>query len=195
MQRAPCLLHVRAGKHDVRHTIDMDFIRDNLAVCGFLGIGSREEFQRHGFNVQLQCAEPFDLWLPEYVEVMKLPFDDGAPIPDVVFRHAQDWLGAHWDLGEKILISCAGGHSRSVTMAIALLRTKGPMRFLDAVHDVMRRVPGSYPHPHVLVSAATFCGEPLKFDELQNIYATAKNQPPYPWSVDLLREAIRSANA
>lgn len=173
----------------------MHFIRENLAVCGFLGIGSREQFKNHGFDVQLQCAEPFDPWLPEDVEVMSLPFDDGAPIPEGVFRHAQDWLGRHWDLGDKILISCAGGQSRSVTMAIALLAMKGSLRFIDAIHDVMSRVPDSYPHPHVLVSAAAFCGERLSLEELRNVYATARNQPPYPWSADLLREAIRGVPA
>ena len=169
------------------------FIRENLAVCGFQGIGTREQFKAHDFNVQLQCTEPFDFWLPEYVEVMSLPFDDCYPIPENVFRRAQDWLGMHWDLGDKILISCAGGQSRSVTMAIALLHTKSPMQFLDAVYDVMSKVPRSYPHPQVLASASKLCGKPLKLEELQGVYAAAKNQPPYPWSVDLLLEAITGA--
>ena len=102
----------------------MNYIRDNLAVCGFGDIGSREQFEAHGFRVQLQCAEHFDPWLPECVEVMAAPFDDGAPIPKELFHTAQDWLAAHWDSGFKILISCAAGHSRSVTMAIALLSRK-----------------------------------------------------------------------
>ncbi len=172
----------------------MHFIRNNLAVCGFLGIGTRERFKSHGFNVQLQCAEPFDSWLPELVEVMSRPFNDGAPIREDVFRSSQEWLGKHWDLGNRILISCAGGQSRSVTMAIALLKMKSPLRFLDATHEVMSRVPGAYPHPHVLASAANYCGETLQFEELQGFYTAATIQPPYPWSDDLLREAIGLAN-
>ena len=173
----------------------MNYIRDNLAVCGFLGIGSREEFQRHGFHAQLQCAEPFDPWLSDCVEVMRMPFDDGAPIPERLFRQAQDWLGKRWVAGNKMLISCAAGHSRSVTMAIALLRTKGQLRFLDAAYEVMDRVSEAYPHPHVLVSAARYCGESLNLEEIQTVFARAKIQPPYPWSTDLLREALRGVDA
>jgi len=104
-------------------------------------------------------------------------------------------LERRWDLGDKILISCAGGQSRSVTMAIALLRTKGRLRFLSASHEVLDRVPEAYPHPRVLVSAATFCGEFLSFDELQGLYARVKIQPPYPWTADLLRDALSAADA
>ena len=173
----------------------MNYIRDNLAVCGFTGIGSKKDFLRHGFRAQLQCAEPFDPWLPDCVEVLRAPFDDGAPIPERIFRRARDWLEKRWDLGNKMLISCAGGQSRSVTMAIALLRKKERLHFASAAHEVMDRVPGAYPHPHVLVSAARYCGESLNFNELQGVYARVKNQPPYPWTADLLREALRDTDA
>ena len=172
----------------------MNYIRNNLAVCGFHHIGNREQFELHGFHVQLQCTEPFDPWLPECVEVMSAPFHDGAPIPEELFRTAQDWLGAHWDSGFKILISCAAGQSRSVTMAIALLNWKGGLSFVDAAHDVMGRVPGAYPHPYVLASASLFAGEPLPLSELQGIYAAARNQPPYPWSFELLHDAALRAS-
>src|SRR5436190_21553002 len=99
----------------------MYYIRDDLAVCGFHHIGRREEFESHRFSVQLQCTGAYDPWLPECVEVLTTPFDDGMAIPRDLFKQAQDWLGAHWDSRRKILISCAAGHSRSVTMAIALL--------------------------------------------------------------------------
>ena len=173
----------------------MNYVRDNLAVCGFLGIGSKEDFQKHGFHAQLQCAEPFDSWLPDCVEVMRVPFDDGAPIPERLFRQGQEWLGKHWDAGNKILISCAGGHSRSVTMAIALLKTKCRLRFLDAAYEAIDRIPEAYPHPKVLASAAGFCGETLNLEEIQSVFAHAKIQPPYPWSIELLREALRGVDA
>ena len=173
----------------------MHYIRNNLAVCGFPGIGSREAFEAHGFRVQLQCTEPFDPWLSECVEVKSAPFADGAPIPKDLFLDAQEWLAKSWDSGFKILISCASGHSRSVTVAVALLRKKAQPRFLDAVYEVIARVPGAYPHPYVLASAAAFSGQPLQLEELQSVYAAVKEQPPYPWSIDLLREAARAVYA
>jgi hypothetical protein len=167
----------------------MHYIRHNLAVCGYHHIGQREEFESHGFRAQLQCTEHYDPWLTEYLEVLLAPFDDGMPIPEALFHTAQDWLAAHWDSGCKILISCAAGQSRSVTMAIALINRKGGLNFLDAARDVISRVPGAYPHPDVLASAARFSGRPLQFAELQSLYAAIQNQPAYPWSLELLQEA------
>src|SRR4029079_5129558 len=72
--------------------VGMYYIRDNLAVCGFHHIGQRADFESHGFRVQLQCAEPYDPWLAECVQVMATPFADGAPIPKDLFNSAPDWL-------------------------------------------------------------------------------------------------------
>lgn len=170
----------------------MYYIRDNLAVCGFHHIGQREEFESHRFNVQLQCTGAYDSWLAECVEVLTTPFDDGMAIPQDLFNQAQGWLGTHWDSGCKILISCAAGQSRSVTMAIALLNRKGGLTFLEATRDVVDRVPGAYPHPHVLASAARFSGEPLQFEELRGIYESVRSPPRYPWSLELIDEAARA---
>lgn len=173
----------------------MRYIRDNLAVCGFDAIGNRADFASHGFGAQLQCTDFFDPWLPECVDVLCAPFADGVGIPRNVFDRAQGWLANHWDAGSKILISCAAGQSRSVTMAIALVSAKARVSFLHAALDVVRRVPGTYPHPHVLASAAAYSGKPLRLEELQSVYAAARWQPPYPWSPDLVREAADTAYA
>jgi hypothetical protein len=167
----------------------MHYIRDNLAVCGYHHIGQREEFESHHFRAQLQCTDNYDPWLPECLEVMSAPFDDGMPIPEPLFHASQDWLAAHWDSGYKILISCAAGRSRSVTMAIALLSRKGGLSFLEAANDVIGRVPDAYPHPYVLASASLFSGEPLDLEQLQSIYAAVRNQPAYPWSLELVHDA------
>jgi hypothetical protein len=167
----------------------MHYIRDNLAVCGYHHIGKREEFASHGFRAQLQCTDNYDPWLTECLEVLQAPFDDGVPIPQELFHTAQDWLAGHWDSGGKILISCAAGRSRSVTMAIALLSRKGGLSFLEAANDVISRVPDAYPHPYVLASASLFLGEPLYLEQLQSIYADVPNQPAYPWSLELVHDA------
>lgn len=173
----------------------MHYIRDNLAVCGFLGIGQRQEFETHRFAAQLQCAVPFEPWLSECLDVKSLPFDDGAPIPKGVFDESQQWLIDYWNAGSNILISCAGGQSRSVTMSMALLSLSTRSSFLDSVYEVLSRVPEAYPHPHVLVSAASYCDNPLSLDELMRIYGAIQVKPPYPWSTELMQEAINGVPA
>lgn len=168
----------------------MSFVTDNLAVCEFGDIGTQEQFKTHGFTAQLQCAEPFDPWLADCVEVKCLPFDDGAPIPRALFWEAQQWLSNHWEAGGKILISCAAGQSRSVTMAASLLCRETKIAFLDAALYILGRIPTAYPHPRVIVSAASYCGPPLTLEALKRIYAGVAEPPPYPWKEPLLREAI-----
>ena len=79
-------------------------------------------------------------------------------------------------------------------MAIALIHRRGGLNFLDAANEVISRVPGAYPHPDVLASAARFSGRTLGFAELQSVYAAIPKQPPYPWSVELLQEAAARAS-
>jgi len=78
-------------------------------------------------------------------------------------------------------------------MAIALIARKAGPSFGDAAREVIRAVPGAYPHPHILVSASAFCGPPLQLQELQGLYAAVPVQPPYPWSPELLQEAAAQA--
>lgn len=168
----------------------MHYVRDNVAICGFHEIGERESFRSHRFHAHLQCAAPFDPWLGEEVEVKATLFDDGAVIPPNLFREAQSWLDGHWDRGHRILVSCAAGRSRSVTMTIALLHRKTGLSFFDAAREVVAKRPEAYPHPDVLASAARYCGETLAFEQFRSLYDEARYQPPCPWPDELLHEAL-----
>jgi hypothetical protein len=74
-------------------------------------------------------------------------------------------------------------------MAIALLNRKSGLTFLEATREVVDRVPGAYPHPYVLASAARFSGEPLQFEELRGVYESVRDVPRYPWSLELIQDA------
>jgi len=169
----------------------MNFVRDNLAICGFADIGSRESFEAFGFDAQLQCTEPFDMWLHECVEVKALAFSDGEPISREIMRPAQEWLTKQWSSGKKILISCAMGRSRSVTMASTFLCKNEGCDFVTTTLEVVDTVPNAYPHPYLLVSAAVYCGEMLSVENLTTIYSAVKNQPSYPWQDDLIEQAVK----
>jgi hypothetical protein len=173
----------------------MNFIRPNIAVCGFHEIGTQDQFARHGFHGQLQCAEAFDPWLVESIDVLALPFADGAPIPSGIFFQGQAWLAGHWDLGNRVLISCAAGASRSVTMASALLTLKAGVAFPDAVAEVMAKRPEANPHPVVLASASVLCGQPLTLGELRQVYKSQPLPRRIYWAEEMLKEAIKQIGA
>ena len=173
----------------------MHYVRENVAICGFHEIGTRDQFRSHRFHAHLQCAGPFDAWLAEELEVKAMLFEDGIAIPAPVFRDAQSWLDVHWDRGHKILISCAAGRSRSVTMTIALLHRKAGRAFEDAIREVLAKRPEAYPHPDILLSACRYCGETLTFAQLRRLYDEAPIQPSCPWPDELLHEALGRAAA
>ena len=165
-------------------------IKENLSVCGFEGIVDRPSFESYGFEAHLQCVEGFEDWLKECVDVKCLSFDDGLPIPVDMIDEAQTWLSEHWDQDNKILISCAAGESRSVTMAACLLTLKTDTGFSRACKEVFTKVPGAYPHPNILVSAADNCGVLLDFDQLKGIYLNIPVQPPFPWANNILKDSL-----
>ena len=166
-------------------------IRENLSVCGFEGIGGRSSFERYGFEAHLQCVDGFDDWIEECVDVKCLPFDDGLPIPVDTLDEAQTWLSGYWDQGNKILISCAAGESRSITMAACLLTLKTDAGFSRACKEIFTKVPGAYPHPNILVSAANYCNARVDFNQLKEIYSNIQIQPPFPWPDDVLMESLK----
>lgn len=168
----------------------MYHMTDNLSISGFRGIGDRQQFERHGFQAHLQCAEGFDGWLKECVDVKCLPFEDAVPIPFECLDEAQTWLSGHWDRGHKILISCAAGESRSVAMAACLLALKTDAGFYGACLEVFNKVPGAYPHPSILISAAAYCRVSLDLYQLKDLYLKIPAQPPFPWTDDILKEAL-----
>ncbi len=165
-------------------------IKENLSICGFGGIGDREHFVSHGFKAHLQCAEGFEEGLKECVDVKCLPFDDAVPIPFECLDEAQTWLAGHWERGHRILISCAAGESRSVAMAACLLALKTDAGFYGACEEVFTKVPGAYPHPNNLVSAANYCGVIFNFNQLKDLYLKIPVQPPFPWTDDTLKDVL-----
>lgn len=185
------LLDLATNLKKDRKMLEIYFIRENLAVCDLTGIGSQQDFEMHGFRAHLQCVDGFDSWIKECAEVKCLPFDDGLPIPPEILKEAQNWLSKHWDKGNKILISCTGGASRSVAMAIGLLSLKTYIGFLNTCEEVFSKIPGAYPHPKVLVSVANYCDFAMDFNTLKGLYLKIRFQPPFPWSDELLKESLR----
>lgn len=169
----------------------MRFLRENLAVCGFADITRQEQFSEHGFTCQLQLVEGHDAWLQHALDVLCLPFLDGLPIPPERFKQCMEWLQQRWSNGGHILISCAAGESRSVSIAIALLALSENASFLTVATEVISKIPRAYPHPVTLASAAALAGFPaFSAEDLSEAFRHSYPQPQFPWPDDLIRGAI-----
>jgi hypothetical protein len=118
----------------------------------------------------------------------QMVFDDCTEIDDDVYGSATNWLLDAWRRGEKILISCAAGESRSVSIAIGFLVLSEGLPFDEACKVVFNAIPTAYPHPQTLSSVAGHCGIELTYERIKSIYKTIPMLPPFPWSDEELRK-------
>lgn len=89
---------------------------------------------------------------------MHVPFEDGEPIPPRQFINALGWLKFMYENGHVILIHCAAGISRSVTILAAFMHYEGISDFNTALDSIRMNRPSIGPSPAVLVSAKKLLG-------------------------------------
>jgi protein-tyrosine phosphatase len=87
------------------------------------------------------------------VVYLHVPFNDGDAIPPEKFWACMKFLFHHYQKGDTILVHCAAGISRSVTIAASFLHYAHMMDFPQALDEVRQRRPIASPQPTVVNSA------------------------------------------
>jgi len=94
---------------------------------------------------------------PDYyhraARVLSAPFEDGTPIPDGFLDRIVPEVGTALVQGEKVLVHCAAGLSRSASTVYAILREHFHLDHDEALRRVQTPGVWEYPHPVVLDSA------------------------------------------
>jgi hypothetical protein len=85
-----------------------------------------------------------------------VPFNDGEGIPQRSFTECLGWLKFMYDNGHKILIHCAAGISRSVTILASFMHYEGICDFTEALDRIKMNRPNATPAPAVENSAKQF---------------------------------------
>lgn len=98
---------------------------------------------------------------PAGAEVISVRLEDGHPIPDAVFDKIYSRVRLALLAGEKVLIHCAAGLSRSVSMAYAILRVGRGMSHEEALSFVTteKGVRMGFPMRETLSSARRWAEE------------------------------------
>ena len=84
---------------------------------------------------------------------MHVPFNDGEAIPPTQFVKCLGWLKFMYENGHTILVHCAAGISRSVTILASFMHYAGIAEFNAALDQIRMRRPVASPAPAVLNSA------------------------------------------
>jgi protein-tyrosine phosphatase len=117
-------------------------------------------------GAMLQLAEPVEQ--PGVVSLY-LPVDDGVPLPEGLLRQGVDFVREERRRGQRVLIACGAGISRSVTFAVATLKEEEGLTLLDALRTVRQRHPDGMPHPALWRSLCSYYQEDAPFEELHTL--------------------------
>jgi len=111
----------------------------------------------------LQLAEAITY---THIQALYLPVDDAIPIPERYIRQGVTFVLQAKVSGQRILIACGAGISRSAAFAVATLKEVEGLSLVAALRAVQSAHPESLPHPAVWESLCTYYQEDVPFDEV-----------------------------
>ena len=114
----------------------------------------------------LQLADKVPYFCIAY---LYLPVKDGMPLPDDLLRQGVDFCLSAKRQGQKVLIACGAGISRSVVFAVAVLKEAESLSLLDAVRIVGEHRPESLPHPTLWESLCGYYGEEVSLEAMLGV--------------------------
>jgi protein-tyrosine phosphatase len=77
-----------------------------------------------------------------------------------LLRHGADFVVAHREAGQTVMVACGAGTSRSTSFAIAALKEAESYTQREAAHVVRRAHPGGMPHVALWESLCAYYAEP-----------------------------------
>jgi hypothetical protein len=97
----------------------MDWITEHIALGGAEDL----EHLEAGFDAALCCTMPgeTEYLVSRWIEFMRLPFNDGEPIPEQLLLRAVGFIARHVRADHRVFVHCYGGISRSPSVVAAYL--------------------------------------------------------------------------
>ncbi|HVU13316.1 MAG TPA: dual specificity protein phosphatase [Phototrophicaceae bacterium] len=138
-------------------------IRPWLYVGKYSETLSRELLEANKIRAVLELAAPVN---HNGMTTLYLPVDDGAPIKSAALANGVAFVRSEYAQGNRVLIACGAGISRSVTFAIAALKEEEGRSLLDAFREIAKAHPEGMPHPELWRSLCEYYDEDVPFLEM-----------------------------
>ena len=138
----------------------MNQIRPWLYIGKYYDTTNLSQLQFHQIGAMLQFAE-----LVEHPGIVSMFIDqkDGEPVPYRHFHTGLNFISSHKESGQKILVSCGAGISRSATFTIAAISAFENISLKEAYLEVKRLHPDTMPHPVVWKSMCRYFKDDTSF--------------------------------
>ncbi len=125
---------------DLRH---IDRVIPGLYISGARAVYQAPALRKAGITRVLKLYEGPPDWPPDF-HVCDNPLEDGAPIPSYILSAGVAFIHQSMAAGEKVLVTCGAGISRSSTFVLAYLVESG-YDLRDAWQLLRQRHPPAYP--------------------------------------------------
>ena len=102
------------------------------------------------------------------IESLYVAVEDGEPLPFELLRQGVDFVIEQQQQGEKTLVACGAGISRSATFAIAALKEIEGISLLQAYQIVKTAHPETMPHYQLWNSLCDYYDEPIPWRDLDH---------------------------
>jgi protein-tyrosine phosphatase len=152
----------------------MQQVRPWLFIGRYSETLSADFLERHKIRAVLQLAAPVD---HPGITVLYLPVDDGLPVQESALANGIAFIRTEYAQGNRVLVACGAGISRSTTFAIAALKEEENLNLLDAFREITKAHPNGMPHPELWKSLCRYYGEEIDFlDMWRQIRSNGHNE-------------------
>ncbi|MFC7076105.1 dual specificity protein phosphatase family protein [Haloarcula halophila] len=138
----------------------MDEVAEGLFVGTTEDASDEALLQEHNIAtvVSLTHGEPRSGFLSD-VTVESVPMTDGPQNDSQAFTEAVRTVVAHRDSGDRVLVHCSAGASRSPSVAATAITCLSETTLNDSFNQVLERRPETDPHDALVRQAVEFINE------------------------------------
>lgn len=133
--------------------LGMTQVTHHLFIGGYARAADLAKSNPHKITAVLCVHQVMDYPKNPDIIYMHVPFADGEGIPPKAFVQCLGWLKFMYENGHTILVHCAAGISRSVTILASFMHYGGITDFNNALDRIKLNRPNASPAPNVLNSA------------------------------------------
>jgi protein-tyrosine phosphatase len=110
-------------------------IRDWLYISGYPEASNESVVRKEGIKAMLLLFKDLNY---SGIEHLFLPVLDGQPMSPEMITKGVAFVKRHQERGQKVLVACGAGISRSVTMSTAALKEIEGLSLRDAFMDIRK---------------------------------------------------------
>ena len=139
---------------EVPRLVPIDHVIDGVYISGWQATQHADYLRQMEITNVLKLYNELARTFPPDLNVFEHPVPDGAFLSQEDFQRGVEFVRTHCEAGQRVLVACAMGISRSSTFVLAYLLESGHS-LKDAFMLLRRQHPGANPHPTLWLSLIT----------------------------------------